>query len=234
MLAIVQRELKAYFVSPIAYIVMAVFLLISGYFFTLILHYSRDADMMRYLFGNMAVILLLVSPLISMRLIAEERKTGTIELLLTSPITDWGIVFGKFLASCLLLLIMLLISFYFPVILIKLGKPDIYPILTGYLGLFLMGSSFLSIGVLTSGWTNNQIVAAFVSFGISLLVWFLGAASGIVGSELGGVLNYLSLNSHFDTFTKGILDTSDIVYYLSVIIISLFLTVQSLETRKWR
>ncbi len=232
--AISLKELKAYFASPIAYVVTAMFLLISGYFFAMILAYGKDAAMMRYLFGNMSVILLLITPLFSMRLFAEEQKNKTLELLMTSPISDAGIVLGKFLATALLLLIMLLTTAHFPILLLVLGKPDLMPILTGYLGIFLMGCAFLAIGMLTSTWTQNQIVAAVSSFSISLLLWFLGASGNLAGAELGAVMSYLSLNTHFESFSKGVLNSSDLIYYFSVIGILLFVTVRSLETRRWR
>lgn len=232
--ALSLKELKAYFASPIAYIVTAMFLLISGYFFTMILAYSKDAGMMRYLFGNMAVILLLLSPLFSMRLFAEEQKNKTLELLMTSPITDAGIVLGKFIATASLLLIMLLTTLHFPILLVVLGKPDVMPIITGYLGIFLMGCAFLSIGMLTSTWTQNQIIAAVSAFAISLLLWFLGSTGSLVGSDLGAVLAYLSLNTHFENFSKGVINSSDLIYYFSFIGLLLFMTTRSLETRRWR
>lgn len=232
--AITLKELKSYFVSPIAYIITAMFLLISGYFFTLILSITKDAGMMTYLFGNMAVILLLMSPLISMRLFAEEQRTKTLELLLTSPVSDAGIVIGKFIASALLLAIMLGMTLHFPIVLILLGNPDGMPILSGYAGIYLMGLSFLAIGMLTSSWTQNQIIAAISAFSISLLLWFLGASSQMAGAGLGQVLTYLSLNTHYESFAKGLLSLSDTLYYLSLIGILLFLTIRSLETRRWR
>lgn len=232
--AITLKELKAYFVSPIAYVITAMFLLVSGYFFALILNITKDAGMMTYLFGNMAIVLLLLAPLISMRLLAEEQRNKTLELLMTSPITDSGIVLGKFLASALLLLAMLATTLHFPIMLIMLGNPDIYPMISGYVGLFFMGCCFLAIGMLTSSWTQNQIIAAVSSFTISLLLWFLGASSGIASSNVGKVLNYLSLNAHWESFAKGLFSASDLVYYLSVIGILLFVTIRSLETRRWR
>jgi ABC-2 type transport system permease protein len=232
--AVSLKELKAYFASPIAYIVTAMFLLISGYFFTMILAYSPDTGIMRYLFGNMSVILLLICPLFSMRLFAEEQKNKTLELLMTAPISDAGIVIGKFLATALLLLVMLLSTAHFPMALLLLGQPDPWPMLTGYLGIFLMGCAFLVIGMLTSTWTQNQIIAAVSSFAISLLLWFLGATGSLVGSDLGAVLTYLSLNTHFESFSRGVLNSSDLIYYLSLIGLLLFVTIRSLETRRWR
>lgn len=232
--AITLKELKSYFVSPIAYVITAMFLLISGYFFYLILSITKDAGMMTYLFGNMAVILLLITPLLSMRLFAEEQRNKTLEMLMTSPISDSGIVLGKFFASAILLALMLIMTLHFPLMLIYLGNPDGYTIISGYAGLFLMGCSFLAIGMLTSTWTQNQVVAAVSAFGISLLLWFLSAASDIAGSGLGPVLSYISLNAHWESFAKGLLSLSDVIYYLSVIGILLFITTRSLETRRWR
>lgn len=232
--SILLKELKSYFVSPIAYVMTAMFLLISGYFYILILGFTKDAGMMTYLFGNMSIVLLLIGPMMSMRLFAEEQRNKTLELLLTSPITDAGIVMGKFLASALLLLTMLLTTIHFPLMLFYFGNPDPYPILSGYVGLFLMGCSFLAIGMLTSTWTQNQIISAVSSFAISLLLWFLGAATSVSGSEMGKVLNYISLNTHWESFAKGLLSVSDILYYFSLIGLLLFLTIRSLETRRWR
>ena len=232
--SILLKELKSYFVSPIAYVMTAMFLLISGYFYVLILGFTKDAGMMTYLFGNMSIVLLLIGPMMSMRLFAEEQRNKTLELLLTSPISDAGIVMGKFLASALLLLTMLLTTIHFPLMLFYFGNPDPYPILSGYVGLFLMGCSFLAIGMLTSTWTQNQIISAVSSFAISLLLWFLGAATSVSGSEMGKVLNYMSLNTHWESFAKGLLSVSDILYYFSLIGLLLFLTIRSLETRRWR
>ena len=232
--AITLKELKTYFVSPIAYIITAMFLMISGYFYSLILSMTKDAGMMTYLFGNMSVILLLICPLLSMRLFAEEDRNHTRELLVTSPITDAGIVLGKFLASAILLLLMLATTLHFPVLLFVFGNPDLYPILSGYLGIFLMGCAFLAIGMLTSTWTQNQIIAAVSAFSISLMLWFLGASGSVTSSELGKILSYLSLNTHYESFAKGLISLSDLLYYLSIIGILLFMTVRSLETRRWR
>lgn len=232
--AVTQRELKSFFVSPIAYVVICIFLLITGVFYFLILQYSKEAGMMRYLFSNMAIFLLLLCPAISMRLLSEEKRSGTIELLLTSPLSDAQVVVGKYLASCILLLFMLLLTSHFPIILKIYGNPEMLLIFSGYLGVFFVGATFLAIGILTSSWTKNQIIALFVSFGISLLAWFLGAAGGLSGSGIGDVLNFLSINNHFENFTKGVFDTQDIIYFLSTIIIILFLTIRSLETRRWK
>ncbi|MBC7544944.1 MAG: ABC transporter permease subunit [Candidatus Sericytochromatia bacterium] len=233
--AIIERELKAYFVSPIAYVVIAMFLALSGYFFAAILFLTKDASM-TYQLSNMAVILLLLSPMISMRLLAEEQRQGTLELLCTSPITDAGIVIGKYVAALGLLAVMLLFTGYGPAILFMYAKPELQPILSGYLGLFLVGAAFLAIGVMASAWTKNQIVAAAISFAICLILWILGASSSMAaggswGSEL---INYLALEPHFGSFVKGVFDTSDIIYYFSLSAVAIFIAIRSLESRRWR
>lgn len=232
--SITLKELKCYFASPIAYIITSFFLLGAGYFFTLILSLTKDAGMMTYLFGNMTVMLLFMCPLISMRLFAEEERNHSLELLMTSPISEASIVLGKFLASALLLALMLLLTIHFPISLLILGKPDIWPIVSGYLGVFLMGCGFLAIGMLTSTWTQNQIVAGAVSLILSLLMWFLSASSSLVSSGLGQVLGFLALNTHYESFAKGLLSLSDGLYFASLIGILLFVTTRSIETRRWR
>jgi ABC-2 type transport system permease protein len=234
-LAIIERELKAYFVSPIAYVVIAMFLALSGYFFAAILFLTKDASM-QYQLSNMAVILLIVSPLISMRLLAEEQRQGTLELLCTSPISDAGIVVGKYIASLILLAVMLLLTGYGPAILYLYGKPELYPILSGYLGLFLVGAGFLAIGVMASAWTKNQIVAAVISFAICLILWILGASSSMAsgGSWASDLINYLALEPHFSSFVRGVFNTSDLIYYISLSVVAVFIAIRSFESRRWR
>ena len=234
-LAIFERELKAYFVSPIAYVVIAMFLALSGYFFAAILFLTKDSAM-TYQLSNMAVILLILSPLISMRLLAEEQRQGTLELLCTSPVTDAGIVIGKYLAALALLATMLILTGYGPAVLLMYGTPDLQPILSGYLGLFLVGAGFLAIGVMASAWTKNQIVAAAISFAICLILWILGASSSMAagGSWGSDLINYLALEPHFSSFIRGVFDTSDLIYYISLTAVALFIAIRSLESRRWR
>lgn len=232
-LTIARKELSTYFVSPVAYVVTAAFLVLMGYFFSLILFYTREASM-RGLFFNMAIILLLVSPALTMRLLAEEQRMGTIELLLTAPVRDWEVVLGKFLAGVAFFLTMLVLTGFYPLILLRFGNPDLGPILGGYLGIFLLGSAFMAVGVFASSLTQNQIVAAIVGFGLLLILWLSDAAGGLVGGPVGDFLNALSLANHFDDFTKGIVDSVHLIYYLSVIVAFLFLATRMLETRRWR
>ena len=232
-LVIARRELLAYFISPIAYMVSAVFLLIAGYLFSLILIQSQQATM-EGLFFNIMVVLIFVVPLLTMRLLADEQKTGTIEILLTAPVRDWEVVLGKYLAAMGMFGVMLACTLYFPFILWRVGgTPDWAPILTGYLGLILLTSAMMSIGTLASADTENQIVAAVLSFGILLLLWLIEAA-GNIATGSATVLTYLSLPAHYNDFARGAINLEDVVYYLSVTIAALFIATRMLETRRYR
>ena len=232
-LAIAGRELQAYFVSPIAYVVTAAFLLVSGYLFAAILLLSQEATL-RYLFANLTTILLFVAPLLTMRLLAEEQRSGTLELLLTSPVQDWEVVLGKWLASLGLFAGILLLTAYYPLILWRYGNPDWGPVLTGYGGVLLLGGTLLALGTLTSALTSNQIVAAVLGVGLALLAWLIDALSQFTGSPISGVFTYISLSTHFYDFLRGIVDSKDVVYCVSVIVVALFLATRVLETRRWR
>lgn len=236
--ALVIKELNTYFVSPIAYFVFFIFTAVSGFLFSMILvnfsaYQEPSTLVMQILFNNVSVTLLFFTPALTMKLFAEERKTGTIELLMTSPLKDTEVVIGKFLASWILLIFMLLLTFLFPVLILPFGHPDIGPIASGYLGLLLLGSSFLSVGVMVSSMTKNQIVAALTSFGLLLSLWIMEFLSQR-GGKIGDFLGYLSLNKHFDAFSRGTVSLKHTVYYLSVIIVCLFFTVKSVESSKWR
>lgn len=230
---IARRELGSYFTSPIAYAVTAVFLLVAGYFFGLILYYSREATL-RYLFYNLTTLLLLTGPALTMRLLAEERKSGTIELLLTAPVRDGEVIVGKFLAALLLWTLMLALTLVYPLLLQLLGNPDPGPIATGYLGLLLAGAAILSLGVVASALTSNQVIAALVAFGLSLLLWLADALQGLLTGTLGSFFAYLSMAAHFNDFPKGIVDTKDVVFYMSVIVAALFVATRVLEARRWK
>ncbi len=244
---ILKRELKSYFASPIAYVVLLVFLVLSGIFFFLYLQGFVESQfdprfqffkerinlndfVVRPYFGTVSIILLIMMPLITMRLIAEERKNFTAELLFTSPVRVFHIILGKFLASFSFFGVMVLISAVYVIVLMAYGNPDLGPLLSGYLGLFLLGGSFLAVGLFSSSLTENQIVAAVISFGILLVFWIIGASSDAQDSILG----YLSIINHLDNFTKGVIELKDIVYYLSFIFFGLFLTHIMLESEKWR
>jgi ABC-2 type transport system permease protein len=235
MIAILRKEMRAYFVSPIAYVVIAAFLLMCGVFFAILALAqpgSVDASM-GIVFGNATVVLLIVAPALTMRLVAEEQKSGTIELLLTAPVRDWEVVIGKYLASLILFLIAIALTLFYPLVLKHYGTPDTGPIIGGYIGLILFGAAFLSVGVLASALTQNQVISALVAVAILLGLWLIGAFADSARPPVSDVLNYLSIISHYNDFEQGLIDTKDIVYYLSVIAVALFLAVRTLETRRW-
>jgi ABC-2 type transport system permease protein len=195
----------------------------------------------RPLFGNLSVIMLLMMPLLTMRLLAEEKKSGTFELLLTYPLRDTDTVFGKFLACLLVFIAMLALTLIYPLFLSSISNPslgmggsgiDLGPLLSGYLGMLLLGAAFIAFGLLASSLTSNQIVAAVVSFGTLLLFWLIGYSGA--DSGLAVVLKDLSILQHFESFTKGTIQSHDVIYYVNVIILCLFLTLRSLESNKWR
>ena len=235
--SIFVREIKAYFVSPIAYVVLIAFVVLTGFFFTAYFNwaslYQGEANM-RGIFLNVSITMLFVSPLITMRLFAEEKRSGTIEILMTSPVTDAEVVIGKFAASFVLFVIMLALTFTCPLFFIIYSKPDIAPMAVGYLGLLLLGAAFISLGVVTSSVTKNQIVAALTSFVLLLGLWVIGWMSNTVGSQLGRILSFISLVEHFEDFSNGILDTKHVVYYVSFAAFCLFLAVKSMQSAKWK
>ena len=251
-LAIAQKELRSYFVSPIAYVVIGLFAVLFGVFFlsslSFILRVSLQAGMMqgappinlneymiRPLFGNTGVILLFVLPMITMRSYAEETRSGTIELLLSSPLTDMEIILGKFLGALTLYAMMLAVTGVHMGFLFYYGEPELAPVLSGYLGLLLMGASFISIGLLISSATKNQVVAGMITFAVLLLFWVISwLGNPAAGSTSSQVLAYLSVLDHFDDFSKGVIDTSHLVYYLSFITFGLFLTAKSVDSVRWR
>ncbi|MGE5587195.1 MAG: ABC transporter permease [Clostridia bacterium] len=230
--SIFKREVAAYFLSPIAYVMGAVFLVLSGYFFSILLFATRSASMQGTL-GNMAVTFIFVAPVLTMRLLAEERKLGTDELLLTSPVTITSIVVGKYLASVFTYLVFLAVTLAYPAILRHYGSPDMGPIYSGYLGMFLFGAACLSAGTFASALTENQMVAGMVGFGILLLFWIMGWVSAAVTGPVGEAVSALSILKHFDDFQKGIVDLSHTLYYLSFVFVFLFLAVRTIDSRRW-
>jgi ABC-2 type transport system permease protein len=251
-LAIFKKELRSYFTSPIAYVVLTIFALLSGYFFYSLLTFfslnslqasfnpafsqSLNATewIVRPLLRNIAVTMLLLMPAATMRLFAEEKKSGTIELLFSYPIRDWELVLGKFLAGLALYAGMLGVSLLDLVMLGFFARIEWGPILTGYLGLLLLGMAFLGLGILASSLTENQIVAAVGAFGVLLLLWVIGWATETAGPTLGPILSHLSIINHYDSFAKGVIETKDIVFYLNFTLLCLFLTLRSLESKRWR
>ena len=232
---ITTRELNSYFVSPVAYVVSAAFLLISGVLFSLIITSTLQASL-NGAFGNITFILILVAPILTMKLLAEEVRMGTLELLLTSPVDDWQVVVGKYLGSLILFAVMLLApTLVYVVFLVAFGQPDFGPIISGYLGVLLLGGAFLAVGVLASSLTQNQVVAGFLGIVFLLLMWISDALNQIVGGgAVGSALSYLSITQHYNDFLSGVIATPNIIYPLSVIAVSLFIATQVLQTRRWR
>ncbi len=251
-LAIWQREMKSYFVSPIAYVVLTVFLFLTGFFFFSILTAVVQSTMMqaqlgqgsqpidvpgivtRSLFQTISVVLLFIVPMLTMGLFAEEKKRGTIELLLTTPVGNFQALAGKYLASLTFLLILFLSSGLTISALFVFGQPEWKPILSGYLGMFLYGAALLAIGLFISTLTENQIVAVMITFGVSLALWLIDAFSTSATGVTRNVISYLSVISHLEDFIKGVIDTSHIIYYLTFAFIGLFLTYRSLESMRWK
>jgi ABC-2 type transport system permease protein len=226
------KELRSYFASPLAYVVTAGFLVITGIFFALSVILTSEASL-RFALDNFRVILLFITPLITMRLLAEEQATGTIELVLTSPVRDWELVVGKFLGALALFGVMLALTLYYPFLLFLYGKPDPGPIVSGYLGLVLLGAGFIALGLLTSALTKNQIVAAVLAFAILLLLWLASPIGDVFSGPVRDILRYLSALDHYSDFSRGVIDTRDVVYYLSLVVAGLFATVQVVGARRW-
>ena len=250
--AIADKELRSYFVSPIAYVVVGLFALLFGWFFvaslSVMVRFSMQAGMfgggpqsininefmLRPMLANTAIVLLFFLPFLTARAYAEEKKSGTIELLLTSPLSDLEIILGKFLGVLTLFVLMLAVTALHMVILFWYGEPELGPMLSGYLGLLLMGASFISVGLLVSSATRNQIVAGVVTFAVLLLFWILSWMADSVGPTTQAVLSYLSILEHFDDFSKGVIDTRHIAYYVSFVAFGLFLTAKAVDTERWR
>lgn len=250
-LAIAHKELKSYFATPIAYIVIGFYALLFGYFFyAMVVIFNQQSlqlggfegganidinqQLIRPLFLNASVIMLFVLPLITMRTYSEEKRSGTIELLLTSPVTDIEIILGKFLGAMALYAAMLAVTAIHMGLLFSYGNPEWKVVIMGYAGLLLMGGCFISVGLLISSLTKNQIVSGMVTFAVFLLLWVVNWIASFTGPTTQNVLNYLSITEHFDDFTRGILDTKHLIYYFSVMSFGLFLTARSVDTERWK
>lgn len=248
---IFKKEIHSYFVSPVAYLLLTMFALIFGFFFWNALGYfvymglesqmqgqsipmNVNEQIIRPLLSNVSVIGLFFIPMITMRLFAEEKRTGTIELLATSPIRDIEVILGKWFAALVLYASMLLftaINFSF---LFRYGNPDWKPLAVGYLGLLLQAGGLLAIGTFISTLTKNQIIAGAATFGVCLMLWVLEWVSGYETAMWAKVLAYFSVITHFESFAKGVLDLKDAIFYLSTIFVGLFLTARSMESLRWR
>ena len=240
-LVVCRRELLSYFTSYIAYILLAVFLLLSGYFFysdliffVLFGGYVLPTGLWQFVFLDMRLCLLLVLPLMTMRLFAEEKKLGTIELLWTYPVRDGEIVTGKFLACWLFFLVMLLLTAINPVIFYRFYQFDVGPLLAAYLGIFLLGTAFIACGLFVSSLTENQVVSAMATYGILVFFWFMTWNEEAASQSILQAMLRLSLFDRFYNFSRGVIDTRDVAFFVLFTVFFLFLTLQSLGVRKWR
>lgn len=251
-LAIAGKELKYYFGAPIGYVVIGLFVGLFGFFFYPLLAFflqqslsmmamgmegntvNVNEQLIQPLLVNTSVMVLLALPIVTMRTYSEEKRSGTIELLLTAPVTDIEIIFGKFVAAMALYAAMLGATTIHILVLYFFGTPEWQPIVTGYLGLLLMGGCFVALGLFISSLTKNQIVAAMGTFAAFLMFWVINWAAPFTGPTTQAVLNYLSIIEHLDDFTRGVIDTKHLVYYISFIAFSLFLTVRSVDSERWR
>jgi ABC-2 type transport system permease protein len=253
-LTIWQKEWKHFFLSPVAYVILVVFIALSGFFFYDLFTYYVQAQSMYQayqnpsmaaqinmndmiltpLFHNISVLLVFLIPLVTMRLYAEEKKNGTDELLLTSPIRESSIVYGKYLGALSFYLVFMLLTAQFPLLLLKYGSPDVGKMLTGYLGLLMMGCAFISFGLFTSALVKSQIQASLWAFFVFLLLWILGwLAEGLAGAS-GKVVKFLALLTHFENFASGTIALTDIAYFLSFTAFFLFLSTRVVESSRWR
>lgn len=255
-IAIVERELGMYFVSPVAYVVLTIFLFLSGMFFNTVLSQLLQMSMMQQMqsaqtgqgaapmdvpslvsqnfLSSMSVILLFMIPMITMALFSEEKKRGTIELLLTAPVKDVEIILGKFFAAGAFFAIMLLTTWIPMSVLYIYGKPASGPILTAYLGLLLYSLALVAVGMFISSLTENQIVAGVLSFGVFMLLWLVSVMANRATDSSKAVLSYLSILDHLDEFMKGVLSTSNVIFYVSLAFVGIFLTYRSVDSLRWR
>ena len=232
-LTIFKRELGSYFNSPVAYIVITVFLLVSGYLFFSQVFIANEATM-RDLFGITPLIFIFFAPPVTMRLLAEEKRSGTIELLITMPVKDWEVVMGKFLAALTLFTVAIALTLVYPYTLSLFGDLDWGTVAGGYIGLVLLWGTYVAIGIMASSWTRNQVVAFIIAFGIIFVLYLLGKMLPLLPASLAPVLQYLSLDFHFTKIARGVVDARDVIYYVSLMAACLMLAVQSLDSRRWR
>jgi ABC-2 type transport system permease protein len=242
-LAVFRRELQAYFVSPLAWVILAIFLLIQGIIFWLILSFLNDpraaggATPFDILFGSFFfwLVLFFVTPVLTMRLIAEERRSGTIETLMTAPITEAQVVLAKFGAALVFYCFLWVSTLLYPAIIAHYASVDWGPIAASYVGILGMGSLFLAIGIFGSSFAKNQVVAAVITFGLLMAFFAIPWAGSLVQNQgLIDALRYVNLPDHMEEFTKGIVDSRRLIYYFSTTAFFLFLTTRALEAKKWR
>ena len=232
-LVISRREIRTYFNSPVAYIVVTVFTILTGYLFFTQLFVEKQAEL-RGFFGIMPLLFMFLAPAITMRLLADEKSSGTIELLITLPVKDWQVVVGKFLAAMALLCTALALTLVFAITVRSLGPLDRGPAIGGYIGLVLMGGAYVSIGVMTSSFSRNSIVSFIVAFAISFALYLIGRLTQFVPPSLQALTSFLSIDSHFENISRGVIDSRDVLYYLSIDAVCLLVATLSLESRRWK
>jgi ABC-2 type transport system permease protein len=232
-LVISRREIRTYFNSPVAYIVVTVFTILTGYLFFTQLFVEKQAEM-RGFFGIMPLLFMFLAPAITMRLLADEKAAGTLELLVTMPVREWEVVVGKYLAAMALLCTALALTVIFAITVRSFGPLDRGPAIGGYLGLVLMGGAYVAIGVMTSSFTRNSIISFIVAFAISFVLYLIGRLTQFVPQSLQGLTSFLSIDSHFENISRGVIDSRDVIYYFSVIGVCLLVSTLSLESRRWR
>ena len=228
------KEIKGYFSTPAAYIVGAMFLSLTGIFFVFDVTSPFAEASVRGIVNWASFFIVFLAPLLTMRLLAEEQKLGTLELLMTAPVRDWEVVLGKYIASLIMFSATIILTLYYVLLLYVFGQPDTGPVLSSYLGLMLHGAAALAVGLLGSSLSANQIVAAVGGIAVLLMLSFVDRVGSLVSGVAADVLNGLSLNAHVTDFTRGVIDTANVVYFLSITAVFLFLTIRSMETRRWR
>jgi ABC-2 type transport system permease protein len=232
-LVISRREIRTYFNSPVAYIVVSAFTILTGYLFFTQLFLEKQADM-RGFFNIMPLMFMFMVPAITMRLLADEKSSGTLELLITMPVRDWEVVVGKFLAAMALLCTAVGLTLAFALTVRALGPLDRGPAIGGYIGLVLMGGAYASIGVMASSLTRNSIVSFILAFVISFGLYLLGRLTQFLPQAWQGLVAYLSIDGHFENIGRGVIDSRDLIYYFSVIAVGLLVATLSLESRRWK
>ena len=247
---IAKKEIRSSFVTPLAYIVIAGFMLVGGFFFFSLLQQFNSilaqAAMMKQItpnlnewvvmpyFQTLEIILLFLIPVLTMRSIAEERKNGTFEMLITSPISVAQIVWGKFLGLAFVIVVMLLMSFFFCLILIKFADPEVYPIFVGFLGIILFALALSSLGIGISSFTQSQTVAGVVSLVLLLIFFVIDAPAAKLGGPIASFLQYLAPSGHTQNFLKGVIQSEDVIYFLSLMFVGMFVSTRALEAHRWR
>ncbi|MCG5056351.1 MAG: ABC transporter permease [Myxococcales bacterium] len=231
--AITKREIRTYFNSPVAYIVATVYMLLAGYFFFSGLFLEKQAEMRGY-FGLTPIFFCFIVPAITMRLLAEEKGSGTLEMLITMPVRDWEVVVGKFLAALALMATVIGATLVYAFTVASVGDLDTGPAIAGYLAMLLMSAAYAAIGVMASAFTRNQIVAFIVAFGISFALFIFGSIVPLAPQSLQPLLAWLAIGEHMQSMARGVVDTRDVLYYLSIIAVSLVVASVTLESRKWR